>query len=198
MSRLNIYLIIILAFLLIFAQQDSARVENTLHPATVMPTLSPTASPTPTPTTVPPATLVIPKIAVTAPIESVGTDENGKMLLPQDVSVVGWFSPGFKPGEKGNAVISGHLDAATGEGAIFYNLKLIEPEDEIITVNQAGNENHFKVIQKETYPYDQVPIDVIFGKSEERRLNLITCTGLWNPGENNYSHRMVITAVLSE
>lgn len=198
MSRLNIYLILILAFLLIFAQQDSALVNESKKPALITPSLSPTATPTPTPPTPPPSTLSIPKIQVVAPIHEVGTDLDGRMELPQDINTVGWYGPGYKPGEIGNAVIAGHLDSTTGEGAIFYNLKLIEPGDEIISIDQNGKEYKFIVNEKTIYPYDQVPIDSIFGKSTEKRLNLITCTGTWSPVEKNYSQRMVITAVLSE
>ena len=198
MSRLNIYLLLVLAFLLIFAQQDSAVVDNSISRATPIPTLSPTPTPTPTPTIPPPATLIIPKIQITAPIQPVGTDIDGKMELPQDINVVGWYSPGFKPGELGNAVISGHLDAATGANAIFYNLRLVEPGDEIITVSEDGKEYVFKVVEKIIYPFNQVPIDSIFGKSSQKKLNLITCTGVWDPYQKNYSERMIILAEIQE
>ncbi|MBI4226014.1 class F sortase [Candidatus Roizmanbacteria bacterium] len=197
MSRLNIFLLLILAGLLIFAQTDSALEEKSINfypPPTTIAT--PTA--TPTPTIVQPASVSIPKIQVAAPIEPVGTDENGKMQLPQDINVVGWYSLGSKPGEAGNAVIAGHLDSATGEGAIFYNLKIVEPGDEIIITDQTGKENRFTVTDKVIYPYDQVPIDKVFGKSSQKRLNLITCTGAWNPLEKNYSHRTIIFSQLLE
>lgn len=199
MSRLNIFLLLILAGLLIFAQTDSALEEKSINsdPAPTI-TSTPTVTPTPTPTIARPASVSIPKIEITAPIEPVGTDENGKMLLPQDIKVVGWYSKGFKPGEQGNAVIAGHLDSATGEGAIFYNLKIVEPGDEIIINDETGKAYTFTVTDKVIYPYDQVPIDKVFGKSSQKRLNLITCTGIWNPLEKNYSHRTVIFSQLLE
>lgn len=194
MSKLNIILLLILAGLLIFAQADSAMEEKST--VVIIPTLSPSPTPTPTPEVVPPVQLYIPKIQVAAPIEPVGTDENGKMQLPQDINVVGWYSPGFKPGEQGNAVVSGHLDSTTGEGAIFYHLHTVEPGDEIIITDQSGKEYQFIVREKTIYPYNQVPIDKVFGESPQKWLNLITCTGVWNSFEQNYSHRMIIFSEL--
>ena len=122
----------------------------------------------------------------------------GKMQLPQNINEVGWYSLGYKPGESGNAVISGHLDSTTGEGAIFYHLHELEVQDDIIIIDETGQEKIFKVVEKATYPYNQVPIDTIFGESTNKRLNLITCTGVWNGLQRNYSHRMIITAELME
>ncbi|OGK44245.1 hypothetical protein A3B40_03705 [Candidatus Roizmanbacteria bacterium RIFCSPLOWO2_01_FULL_37_16] len=198
MSRFNLFLLFILAGLLIFARSDLAMEGTTTDRAQNAPavTTTPTETPTPTPTVAPPASLSVPKIDVSAPIEPVGTDENGKMQLPQDISVVGWYEPGVKPGELGNAVIAGHLDSATGEGAIFYNLNTMEKGDDIVIYDQAGKKYRFTVTEKVVYPYNQVPLDKIFGKSSKKMLNLITCTGIWNPAIKNYSHRMIIFSEL--
>lgn len=196
MSRLNIYLLLVLAFLIIFAQQDSAVVDNSINRATSIPLLSPTNSPTPTPTIPQPHYFNIPKINVSAPIIPVGVDENGKMQLPENINEVGWYEPGFKPGEQGNAVIGGHLDSTTGEGAIFYHLHELEPGDKLITTDEFGNQYTFIVTAKEAYEYDKVPLEEVFGKNSKKRLNLISCTGLWIAGEHNYSHRMVIYSEL--
>lgn len=196
MSRLNLFLLILLAGLLIFARSDSAMEETIINSTPAIPTITATPTQTPTPTIPQPVSVYIPKIEVAAPIEPVGTDENGKMQLPQNIDVVGWYSQGFKPGEPGNAVVAGHLDSATGEGAIFYNLKSVEPGDEIIITDQTGKKYRFAVTEKVVYPYDQVPIDTVFGKSSKKRLNLITCTGVWDQTQKNYSQRMIIFSEL--
>lgn len=194
MSRFNLFLVLILAGLLIFAQTDSAMEEKSS--LNISPTVSPTPTLALTPIAVSPAALSIPKIEVEAPIEPVGVDENGKMQLPQDINTVGWYEPGFKPGEAGNAVLAGHLDSATGVGAIFYNLKTLEPGDDIIITDKTGKKLRFVVAEKNIYPFDQVPINKVFGETPKKMLNLITCTGSWNPAEKNYSHRMIIYSEL--
>src|SRR3990167_6033827 len=198
MSRFNLFLLLILFGLLIFAQQDSALEDESINLASVSPTVVITATPTPTPTpTIPqPRFFNIPKINVSAPIVPVGVDENGKMQLPENINEVGWYEPGFKPGEQGNAVISGHLDSATGEGAIFYHLHELEPGDNLITTDEFGNQYTFAVTAKKAYEFDKVPLEEVFGKSAKKQLNLITCTGQWIADQQNYSHRMIIYSEL--
>jgi len=188
MSKLNIGLIIILVVLLLIAKQDSAQI-SIVKEAQPRPTVIPT------PTEIPvanPVRFILPRIAVDAPIEAVGADHEGKMLLSTELDKVGWYKDAFKPGQKGNAVIAGHLDSATGIGAIFYNLSIVEPGDIMDVVSEDGTTYTFVVTAKATYPYDEVPSELVFGKSDEKHLNLVTCTGFWNPSTQNYSHRMLI------
>lgn len=200
MSKLNIALFSLLIILLVWARTDSASVrEVTLTPAaTATITPAPTSTPTPTPTIPQPVYLSIPKIQVEASIEPVGTDENGKMQLPDEIDKVGWYGLGYKPGENGNAVIAGHLDSATGEGAIFYHLRELVTGDEMIVRDETGISRIFNVVAKETYEFDKVPIEQIFGSADKKRLNLITCTGWWNAGLRTYSQRMIIIAEMKE
>lgn len=194
MSKLNIFLLIILAFMLIFARSDDASVLD--QKETVIPTV--TSTPTPTPRMGKPLQFSIQKITVDAPVDPVGVDETGKMLLPLQVDRVGWYEHGARPGEVGNAVMAGHLDSATGEGGIFYNLWMLQPGDEMNILNENGEILTFIVTENNTYEFDKVPIDYYFGKSDKKRLNLITCTGTWNFATQNYSHRMIVSAELKE
>jgi len=198
MSRFNLFLLLILFALLIFARQDSALEDESINLASVSPTVVVTATPTPTPTPTitQPRFFNIPKISVSAPIIPVGVDATGKMQLPQNIAEVGWYSLGSKPGEQGNAVIAGHLDSTTGAGAIFYHLHELEPRDNLYVTDELGNQYSFVVTRKEIYEFDKVPLDEVFGKTSKKRLNLITCTGQWVASQRNYSHRMIIYSEL--
>src|SRR6266702_3136644 len=68
----------------------------------------PTASPVPPPF----VRLLIPAIGVNAPIESVEVRPDGTMEKPaqRPWNDVGWYNSGPRPGERGSAVIAGHLD----------------------------------------------------------------------------------------
>lgn len=188
---INLVLLVYFAAPYIFASQST--ITTTQAPAVVIPTHIPTPTPLP-----PPQHFTIPKIQVSAEVEPVGTDSQGIMQLPTELTKVGWYSLGHRPGERGNAVIAGHLDSATGAGAIFYNLWQLEPGDEMMIQDFVGTTYTYVVTQKTTYEYDAVPIKEIFGPSNKKLLNLITCTGQWNPALHNYSHRMVITSELRE
>ncbi|MCL5019357.1 MAG: class F sortase [Patescibacteria group bacterium] len=142
-----------------------------------------------------PQTLIIPKIGVNSSIELVGEDSLGRMGVPTEVMDVGWYKLGFRPGEKGNAVIDGHLDSPYGP-AVFYNLAQLEPGDKII-VNDDRNQTHtFIVSRKEAYLYDQVPLGKVFASADKPYLNLITCGGSFDRSAKNYSQRIVIYSQL--
>ena len=139
-----------------------------------------------------PQTLRIPKINVQTTIESVGMDEQGRMAVPKDADNVSWYKPGYKPGEKGSAVLAGHFDKETGAPAVFWNVGKLTTGDKVIVTDVQGKEHTFAVIQTTKYPYNDFPLQKVFGASSEPMLNLITCQGAWNETTRNYSHRTVV------
>jgi sortase A len=138
-----------------------------------------------------PKILTIPKLAITAPIEFVGLDADGNMATPQNTNNVGWYKLGVAPGEKGNAVIAGHFDSETGP-AVFYQLSQLAIGDEILLEDKKGTKHTFRVIRKEIYNSDQVPLAAIFGDADSAYLNLITCDGVFDKQTKNYSKRLVV------
>lgn len=148
----------------------------------------PLPSPTPYPL---PQTLSIPKLNVNAPIEHVGETAEGRMDVPKNDWNVAWYQHGPKPGERGNSVIAGHLDTATGS-AIFYRLSAMEPGDEFTVTDALGGSKTFVVDRKKTFPDNGFPIEEVFGSSGETMLNLITCEGSFNPSTQLYSDRLVV------
>lgn len=139
-----------------------------------------------------PQTLVIPKLNITAAVESVGEDSSGKMAVPEKVEDVGWYNLGYKPGEKGSAVMAGHLDDVTGAPAVFYYLGQLQAGDEVIVTDKNGKTYTFEVTDVQSYAFDSVPLQQVFASNDKPRLNLITCTGIWNQGSRNYSNRLVV------
>lgn len=66
-----------------------------------------------------------------APILGIGTTPTGDLDAPQAPQVVGWFVGGPKPGDVGNALLTGHLDWRTGETGVFWDLKKLVPGDDV-------------------------------------------------------------------
>lgn len=139
-----------------------------------------------------PQTLQIPKINVSAVVEPVGQDSEGKMDVPKGVFNVGWYNLGYKPGEEGSAVMAGHLDTITGAPAVFYYIGQLSAGDEVIVTDKDGKSYTFEVTSVQSYPFDQVPLQEIFASRDKPRLNLITCVGTWDTGTRNYSNRLVV------
>jgi sortase (surface protein transpeptidase) len=139
-----------------------------------------------------PVRLIIPKIGVNAAIESVDLDPTGAMATPTTAFTVGWYDRGPLPGDAGNAVIDGHLDSAIYGAAVFWRLSEVQAGDKI-QVQLPGNRNlTFVVDHLAVYPYDNAPLEDIFGAADAPRLNLITCSGLFDRASKNYDRRLVV------
>lgn len=142
-----------------------------------------------------PVSLEIERSGVDAHIEYVGLTEDGAMDVPQEWENVGWFEPGTLPGEVGNSVIAGHYDSPTGP-AVFYELRELEPGDLITVLTDEDERLTFEVTKTEMVLAAEAPLDEIFGPSEARNLNLITCDGIWDQSANMYDHRLVVYTTL--
>jgi hypothetical protein len=92
------------------------------------------------PAPAPTARLLIPAIGVNAPIESVGVQPNGAMDTPRQSpwSDVGLYTGGPRPGDRGSAVIAGHLDRPGGNPAVFWRLRELHVGDEVQLVDAQG------------------------------------------------------------
>ncbi|MEZ0481667.1 sortase domain-bontaining protein [Planococcus sp. SSTMD024] len=142
-----------------------------------------------------PARIAIPSIGVDAAIEETGVLDNGEMGVPEDVDQVGWFEPGFKAGAEGNAVLAGHVDSLTGP-AVFYELDQLEKGDQFTLTDADGREMAFEVRGTSSYITDEAPVEEIFGRSDQRMVNLITCTGDFNRDIGSHEERLVVSAEL--
>jgi LPXTG-site transpeptidase (sortase) family protein len=142
-----------------------------------------------------PTQFQIPKLDVDAATEHVGYTDDGRMDEPERWEDVAWFQYGYLPGDKGNAVIAGHLDSDTGP-AVFAGLYLMEPGDEVTVIGEDGEELTFMVTKVERVEAEEAPLDDIFGPSDTADLNLITCEGHFDPDEEDYDHRLIVYTTL--
>ncbi|WP_171051911.1 class F sortase [Alteribacter natronophilus] len=142
-----------------------------------------------------PEAVEIPAIGVYADIESLGLTDTGAMDVPDDGDLVGWYNRGAKPGSTGNAVLAGHVDDREGP-AVFFDLKDLTEGDEI-TVHGEDGPLVFTVTGMESYPYDDAPLQKIFGRSSDRNLNLITCTGEFDREQRTHRERLVVFTELN-
>jgi LPXTG-site transpeptidase (sortase) family protein len=143
-----------------------------------------------------PKTFLIPKLGINVPVEHVGMDSKGAMDVPKDADNVAWYKLGYKVGDNGSAVIAGHFDKEDGSPAVFYNLTSLASGDEIIVRDDAGKEYKYKVTKKQTFNFDEVPLNEVFASTDKARLNLITCDGVFDKNAKNYSKRTVIYSEL--
>ncbi|MEO7021616.1 MAG: class F sortase [Ktedonobacteraceae bacterium] len=147
---------------------------------------------------VPGGRLIIPSIGVNAPIEPVRRLSDGNMAVPtlEPWDTAGWYQYGPYPGERGSAVIDGHLDRPGGSPAVFWNLRNLHIGDDIMVVNSGGKVLHFRVVNMQYYTPTDAPLQTIFGNSGGTFLNLITCAGQWIPTQHQTTLRLVVHTIL--
>jgi len=147
-----------------------------------------------------PVRLIIPAIAINAPVEWIGTQSNGDLATPAQNpwEDVGWYNLGPHPGERGSAVMDGHLDRPGGYPAVFWRLHDLHIGDEILVMNTSGKTLHFQVTRIAFYTPQEAPIQDIFGNWGGTYLNLVTCAGDWIPSQHQTNLRLVVYTSLSK
>ena len=137
-----------------------------------------------------PVRLAIPTLGVDAPVLPVGVDEQGNMASPETAFDTTWYAPGTRPGERGNAAVSGHVDFRDVGQAVFWDLQRLGTGDEVWVTDDKGARRRFVVQSVETY--QQIPLDRVFGFTGDRNLNLISCIGDFDPVSRQYDRRIVV------
>lgn len=139
-----------------------------------------------------PKRLVIPKINIDAAVQSVGITPQGIMGVPSNIADVGWFDLGPFPGEKGSAVIAGHLNGKNGDAGVFAHLDKLHKGDTLYVETNTGQTIAF--IVKKSRLYSPGYANTVFSPNGKAHLNLITCDGTWNSKKESYSKRLVVFA----
>ena len=115
--------------------------------------------------------------------------------IKTDAAIFNW--------SRGEPKVLGNSDTTyfswrAGEPAVFYNLYNLEIGNQIQIIDVNNNQYNFYIYDKQVYPYDQSPVEQIFGQSTDKNLNLITCSGWFNQSTRNYSHRLIVFSRLVE
>ena len=137
-----------------------------------------------------PIRLIIPAINVDAHIQHVGLTPDGNMEVPNNTIDVGWFKLGSRPGEKGSAVISGHMNGENGETGVFAQLSKLKNGDTGTVTDDNGTVLLF--IVQETRVYDVGYAEEVFSANDTAHLNLITCDGVWDETKASYTKRLIV------
>lgn len=158
---------------------------------------SPTTAPEPAPTAAPapavPERISIPSIGVDAPVGRLGLLPDRTLEVPTDWDATGWYEGGPKPGERGPAVIAGHVDSKSGP-AVFYDLRDLQPGAQVDMIAGDGTITTFEVTGTERYPKGEFPTVEVYGLTPDPELRLITCDGEFNSDIGHYDDNLVVSA----
>jgi len=161
------------------------------------PSVAPTGSPRPAqPKEVErsaPVRLSIPSIGVRTNVVRLGLNPDGTLQVPTDFSVAGWYMPGPTPGQRGSAVIVGHVDSKRGP-AVFYRLGEVAPGSLVRIALADHAEVVFRVYAVREYAKTSFPTSLVYGAAAAPELRLVTCGGPFDSRTGHYLDNVVVFA----
>lgn len=141
-----------------------------------------------------PRRVEIPSIGVSSELEPLGLNDDGTMQVPSDFQRAGWFTLGPQPGQRGPAIIAGHVDSEVGP-AVFIRLGELAVGDEVLVPREDGTTARFHVTAIESYSKDAFPAAAVYGPVPGPELRLITCDGAFDASSRQYRDNLVVYAV---
>ncbi|WP_394249753.1 class F sortase [Arthrobacter pityocampae] len=186
------------------AATPSTAPTTTPSPAPSAPSSTPSApSPAPTPSlpaVLPastPVTLEIGTIGVRTDLMKLGLRENRSLEVPpgEPGSPAGWYTESPTPGERGPAVLLGHVNATDGGKGVFADLRALKTGDRMGVIREDGTTAVFEFQRGEAYGKDEFPTLEVYGNTPGSELRLITCDG-YNPETGEFDDNYVVYATL--
>lgn len=145
----------------------------------------------------PPTHVRIPSIGVDAPLTRVGLGPRGLLEVPppQVENLAGWYRGGATPGERGTAVVVGHVDNDSGP-AVFFRLGALRTGARVSVEREDGRTAVFTVYAVEVHRKEAFPGDRVYRDTARAELRVITCGGGYAE-ETGYQGNVVAFARLT-
>ena len=144
-----------------------------------------------------PISLRIPSIGAQSELLSLGLQDNGSLEVPpgDPGAPAAWYSDSPTPGERGPAVLLGHVNATDGGPGVFAGLRELKVGDTIEVTREDGTTAVFTVERGEQYSKNAFPTQKVYGNTEGSELRLITCDG-YDPATGEFDDNYVVYAQL--
>ncbi|MFF0905519.1 UNVERIFIED_CONTAM: class F sortase [Kocuria sp. CPCC 205316] len=170
-------------------------------PATPAP--GPTAAPAPEAlppvlTASAPVSVRIPAVGAESELLHLGLRPDGSLEVPptHPGAPASWYTSSPTPGERGPAVLLGHVNATGGGPGVFAGLRGLAPGDTVEIARQDGSTAVFVVDRGEQYAKDAFPTRAVYGNTAGAELRLITCDG-YDPATGLFDDNYVVYATLA-
>jgi sortase (surface protein transpeptidase) len=142
-----------------------------------------------------PVRLRIPSIGVDSALMGLGIAADGSLEVPPTGFPAGWYTGAPTPGERGPAVVAGHVDW-NGRAGVFSELHAVRT-GAIVQVSRAdGSVATFRVSRVGRFPKDAFPTALVYGDLDHAGLRLITCGGAFDQAAGSYIDDIVVFADL--
>lgn len=147
-----------------------------------------------------PKSIAIPSIDVQSSLITLGLNADKTVEVPQmgpDYDKAGWYRYSPTPGQRGPAVILGHIDSSERGPSVFFKLSDVTKGQTVKVTRTDGTVAVFTVDKIEQYPKSDFPTDKVYGDTPNAQLRLITCGGEFDESEGSYDDDVVVYAHLT-
>jgi sortase family protein len=151
-------------------------------------------SPRTHPAVAPPVRLRVPAAHVDTGLQRLGRAADGTIQVPSAPATPGWYAGGPRPGQRGPAVILGHVDSAYGP-AVFIDLEHLRPGDRVHVDRSDGSTVNFRVTRLIHVAKHRFPTDLVYAPTLQPSLRLVTCGGKIDPHTRHYRDNVIVLAV---
>jgi sortase (surface protein transpeptidase) len=142
-----------------------------------------------------PVRIVIPSIGVDARVIRLGLNPDRTIEVPTNFADTGWFEPGPEPGERGAAVVVGHLEGRSGPG-VFIELSRLRPGKVITIYLRGGSKVQFVARSTLRVPKSRFPTNRVYAQTPRPTLRLITCAGPFDAATGRHPDNYIVFATL--
>ncbi len=142
-----------------------------------------------------PVHLLIPIIGLSLPVSVLTLNKDGTVNVPTNFAEPGWYDGDRSPGQKGSAVILGHVDNIHGPAA-FYYLDKLRLGNRVYVTLADGKHLVFAVIGERMFEKTNFPDQLVYGARNYPALQLVTCGGIFDSYTHHYLSNIVIFTAL--
>ncbi|GAB7182877.1 class F sortase [Kitasatospora sp. Ki12] len=166
----------------------SGQAQAGIAPVSVVPPLGPST----------PTRIRIPAVRLDAPVTALGLDATGHLQVPPatDRNLAGWYRGGASPGQRGTAILAGHVDITSGP-AVFYHLGALRRGDRIEIARADGAIAVYQLYAIEVHDRKDFPDDRVYRQATDAQLRVITCGGSYS-AEHGYEGNVVAYGFLAD
>ncbi|GAA4858385.1 class F sortase [Actinomycetospora straminea] len=144
-----------------------------------------------------PVALTVDRIDACSSLVPVGVDEQRRIEAPSvhTPEQAAWYRHGPTPGERGPAVLVGHVDG-DGRRGVFADLAAATAGDRITVTRRDGSVAVFSVVGTVQVSKNWFPTRDVYGDTAGPELRLITCGGALDRTGRSYTDNVIVSARL--
>jgi hypothetical protein len=141
----------------------------------------------------------IPAIAAHSSLVQLGLKSDRSVAVPpvSQPLQAGWYKYSPTPGQRGPAVILGHIDGDHQKG-VFWRLHEVKPGDTVRVSRRDGTTLSFTVRKVDEIAKSAFPTSAVYGDTPNPQLRLITCGGAFDAANHNYLDNIIVYATMNK